>query len=548
MSSPTQGRAAARPNRFAPAGSAAPAAGTRTTGAPRAGGKPTARPTSKPGFKMGAKAGGRKVWEDRSERPARPGTVSASSAGDAAGAARADRPERTDRPDRPRADRPERTDRPDRPRADRPERTDRPDRPRTGRPVAGPRSDRSDRPSGQRSERPSSGREIRDGQREVRMPDVVSTSVHIPAEGAPTFAECGLPELLVSRLARRGMTHPFPIQAATLPSALAGDDVLGKAATGSGKTLGFGLPVLARLANKRSAPKRPRAMILVPTRELARQVADALEPLGHALGVSMGTVYGGVSISRQVDQLRRGYDIVVATPGRLEDLLERRAISLDDIEVAVLDEADHLSDLGFLPAMKRLLDLCPAGGQRMLFSATLDGDVDVLVKRYLHNPVLIDVEPISEPGDVVHRVIAVHKPAQKVDVTADLVREVARSLVFVRTKHGADRLAEQLSRAGINAGAIHGGLNQNQRTRALKSFTEGSLPVLVATDVAARGIHVDGIDLVIHADPPAEAKTFAHRSGRTGRAGATGTVVTLVLPDQRRDVERMLASHGVKAS
>ena len=368
-----------------------------------------------------------------------------------------------------------------------------------------------------------------------------------PLPPSATFAV--LPPDLVRVLQRRGIHAPFPIQSATLPDALAGHDVLGRAVTGSGKTLAFGLPLLAGLQGRKAAPRRPRALVLVPTRELARQVGDVLAPLGQGSGVRVSVVVGGAGIGRQVDALGRGVDALVATPGRLEDLLARGAVGLDAIETVVLDEADHLCDLGFLPAMRRLLDLCPARGQRLLFSATLDGDVDVLVRRYLSDPVLVDIAPPESDGDpVVHRVEPVARREDKPAAVAALVRDADRAIVFVRTKHGADRLARQLSRHGLRTTALHGGMQQNARTRSLAAFADGSAAVLVATDVAARGIHVDGVQLVVHADPPAEAKVFAHRSGRTGRAGAGGEVVTVALPDEVRDVRRLLAAAQVTAA
>jgi superfamily II DNA/RNA helicase len=362
-----------------------------------------------------------------------------------------------------------------------------------------------------------------------------------PAPEPRTFAQLGLPQPLVSVLARRGMHEPFAIQSRTLPDALSGRDVLGRAQTGSGKTLAFGLPLLTRLAAEghHRASLRPRALVLVPTRELAKQVADALGPLGHALDLRVATVYGGAPMGRQIDNLRRGVDLVVATPGRLIDLMERGAIVLDRISVAVLDEADHMADLGFLPAVTRILDATPTGGQRMLFSATLDRGVDKLVARYLSDPAIHAVATaVSSIESMEHRVFMLRSD-DKVAVAAEIALRPARTLFFVRTKHGADRLAKQLSRHGVDAVAIHGNLNQNQRQRALDGFAAGHTRVLVATDVAARGIHVDDVDLVVHFDPPNDHKDYLHRSGRTARAGANGTVVSFVEPQQARDVARM---------
>jgi superfamily II DNA/RNA helicase len=364
------------------------------------------------------------------------------------------------------------------------------------------------------------------------------------------FAQLGLPAPLVTVLARRGVHRPFAIQARTLPDALAGRDILGRAQTGSGKTLGFGLPLLTRLvsgSNQRT-PGAPRGLVLVPTRELARQVADELSPLGHPLYLRVTTVYGGAPMGRQIEALRRGVDVVVATPGRLIDLLERRALTLDAIQVTVLDEADHMADLGFLPAVTQLLDLTPAGGQRMLFSATLDRGVGRLVERYLADPAIHAVAPAASPvEDVDHHVFTV-RGEDKVALASEIASRPARTLIFVRTKHGADRLARQLGNAGVEAAAIHGNLNQGQRQRALDGFTAGRTRVMVATDVAARGIHVDDVDLVVHYDPPNDPKDYLHRSGRTARAGASGTVVSFVDAAQSRDVARMLDAAAVTAT
>ncbi|HEY2691636.1 MAG TPA: DEAD/DEAH box helicase [Streptosporangiaceae bacterium] len=368
-----------------------------------------------------------------------------------------------------------------------------------------------------------------------------------PPPPETTFRELGLPDRLVAALAERGIDAPFAIQARALPDALAGRDVLGRAQTGSGKTLAFGLPVLARLgaAPGQRREKAPRALVLVPTRELASQVADVLTPLGQPLGVSVTTVYGGVSIGRQIDRLRRGVDIVVATPGRLIDLLDRRAATLDGIEITVLDEADHMADLGFLPAVTRILDATPAGGQRMLFSATLDRDVGRLVTSYLSDPALHAVAAEgTEDGTTEHSVLVL-SAADKVPVAAEIASRPARTLFFVRTKHGADRLARQFGRAGVEAAAIHGNLNQNQRQRALAGFAAGRPRVLVATNVAARGIHVDDVELVVHFDPPNDHKDYLHRSGRTARAGASGKVVALAEQAQVREIERLHDAAGV---
>ena len=365
-----------------------------------------------------------------------------------------------------------------------------------------------------------------------------------PVPAAATFGELGLPAPLVTALAERGIEAPFAIQARALPDALAGRDVLGRAQTGSGKTLAFGLPLLARLAGAPCRQKAPRGLVLVPTRELAQQVADVLAPLGERAGVSVATVYGGASLGRQIDRLRRGVGIVVATPGRLIDLLDRGACTLGQIEITVLDEADHMADLGFLPAVTRLLDQTPPAGQRLLFSATLDRDVDRLVTNYLSTPALHAVAPVADAAAAQHQVFIL-PAAGKVAVAAEIASRPARTLFFVRTKHGAARLARQLTQAGTPAAAIHGNLNQNQRQRALDGFAAGHPRVLVATDVAARGLHIDDVGLVVHFDPPNDHKDYLHRSGRTARAGASGTVVALVDPGQAGDVARLHTAAGI---
>ena len=365
---------------------------------------------------------------------------------------------------------------------------------------------------------------------------------------AATFAELGLDARLVGALAARDIREPFAIQARALPDALAGRDVLGRAQTGSGKTLAFGLPLLTRLAatTGQRREKAPRGLVLVPTRELAQQVADVLAPMGRSVGVSITTVYGGVSISRQIARVRHA-DIVVATPGRLIDLLERRACTLSGVQVTVLDEADHMADLGFMPAVTRILDQTPPAGQRMFFSATLDRGVGQLVTAYIHDPALHAVTSSTDSGPAEHRVLVL-SAQDKVPVAAEIAGRPGRTLFFVRTKHGADRLAKQLSRAGVDAAAIHGDRNQSQRQRALDAFAAGHPRVLVATDVAARGIHVDDVDLVVQFDPPNDHKDYLHRSGRTARAGATGMVIALVERGQVRDLQRLHDAAGVTAA
>ncbi|MFF7967106.1 DEAD/DEAH box helicase [Streptomyces sp. NPDC007903] len=363
-----------------------------------------------------------------------------------------------------------------------------------------------------------------------------------------TFADLGLPEGIVRKLAQNGVTTPFPIQAATIPDALARKDILGRGRTGSGKTLSFGLPTLATLAGGRTEKKRPRAVILTPTRELAMQVADALQPYGDVLGLKMKVVCGGTSMGNQIYALERGVDVLVATPGRLRDIINRGACSLEDVQIAVLDEADQMSDLGFLPEVTELLDQVPAGGQRMLFSATMENEISTLVKRYLTNPVTHEVD--SAQGNVTtmsHHILIV-KPKDKAPVTAAIASRKGRTIIFVRTQLGADRIAEQLRESGVKADALHGGMTQGARTRTLADFKDGYVNALVATDVAARGIHVDGIDLVLNVDPAGDHKDYLHRSGRTARAGRSGTVVSLSLPHQRRQIFRLMEDAGVDAA
>ncbi|MGZ9931842.1 DEAD/DEAH box helicase [Streptomyces sp. NC-S4] len=368
------------------------------------------------------------------------------------------------------------------------------------------------------------------------------------AEPSITFGDLGLPEGVVRKLAQNGVTTPFPIQAATIPDALAGKDILGRGRTGSGKTLSFGLPTLAQLAGGFTEKKKPRAIILTPTRELAMQVADALQPYGDVLGLKMKVVCGGTSMSNQIYALERGVDILVATPGRLRDIINRGACSLENVQVAVLDEADQMADLGFLPEVTELLDQIPGGGQRMLFSATMENEIGTLVKRYLSNPVTHEVD--SAQGNVTtmtHHVLVV-KPKDKAPVTAAIAARKGRTIIFVRTQLGADRIAEQLVEAGVKADALHGGMTQGARTRVLADFKDGYVNALVATDVAARGIHVDGIDLVLNVDPAGDHKDYLHRSGRTARAGKSGVVVSLALPHQRRQIFRLMEDAGVDAS
>jgi superfamily II DNA/RNA helicase len=340
-------------------------------------------------------------------------------------------------------------------------------------------------------------------------------------------------------LAKQGITEPFPIQAATLPDAMDGRDILGRAQTGSGKTLGFSLPLVARLADGHTMACRPRGLILVPTRELAAQVHAVLTPLAQAAGLKVATIFGGTSQNPQVAALRNRADIVVACPGRLADLIEQGHCQLGDVDITVLDEADHMADLGFLPVVRRLLDMTPADGQRMLFSATLDGAVDVIARRFLHRPAKHSVDADSKPPEITHHLLTV-TPADRVGVIATLASGEGRVLIFTRTKHGARKLVKQLGQAGTLATELHGNLTQGARTRNLAAFANGEVNALVATDIAARGIH-----LVVHADPPTEHKAYTHRSGRTARAGTEGTVVTVQTAAQVGEVRTLMRKAGV---
>ncbi len=364
-----------------------------------------------------------------------------------------------------------------------------------------------------------------------------------------SFAHLGVPAALTDVLAAAGITTPTPIQAATLPDSLSGRDVLGRGRTGSGKTYAFLLPLLARLSQhpRPRQAKRPRALVLAPTRELATQIDTALAPLARPLGLTSQTIFGGVGQNPQVTALRRGVDVVVACPGRrLEDLITQGHVSLDAIEITILDEADHMADLGFLPGVRRIMERTPRDGQRMLFSATLDAGVNVLVKRFLTSPVTHEADSAQSPvGTMSHHVFHVHHD-DRLPVLLDLAAAPGRTMVFTRTKHGAKKLAKQLNASGIPAVELHGNLSQNARTRNMDAFHGGLASTLVATDIAARGIHVDDVGLVVHADPPVEHKAYLHRSGRTARAGAAGTVVTLMTADQVADVRDLTRKAGIK--
>jgi len=365
-----------------------------------------------------------------------------------------------------------------------------------------------------------------------------------------TFAALGAPKEIVASLAAQGIEEAFPIQIKTLPDTLAGRDVLGRGRTGSGKTIAFAIPLVARLAEREAPyfrkPGRPMGLVLAPTRELATQLNNTIEPLAKAMGLNTTVIYGGVSQARQEKALRAGVDIVIACPGRLEDLMKQRIVSLESVEITVLDEADHMADLGFLPVVKRLLDTTPTQGQRMLFSATLDNGVDKIVQRYLSNQLTHSVdEPVASVSTMEHHVLVVNDQTVKKQVIVELASGAGRRILFMRTKHHARKLAKTLTDAGIPAVDLHGNLSQNARDRNLAEFSTGDVRVLVATDVAARGVHVDDIELVIHVDPPTEHKAYLHRSGRTARAGSDGVVVTLTTPEQQSDVKKLMKAAGV---
>ncbi len=375
-----------------------------------------------------------------------------------------------------------------------------------------------------------------------------SASLSLSTAALRSFVDLGVPADLVAVLGERGITDPTPIQAATLPDSLAGRDVLGRGRTGSGKTYAFLLPLVARLvaSGGRRTPKRPRALVLAPTRELVGQIHQALAPLAETAGLSTLTVFGGVGQNPQVQGLRRGVDVLIACPGRLEDLIGQGHCSLGSIEVTVLDEADHMADLGFLPAVRRLLDQTPRSGQRLLFSATLDNAIDVLVKRFLSQPVVHEADSAQSPVSTMdHHALQVTRE-HRLPVLIDLASAPGRTVVFTRTKHGAKALARQLNSSGVPTVDLHGNLSQNARTRNMEMFHSGRATTLVATDIAARGIHVDDVALVVHADPPTEHKAYLHRSGRTARAGAAGTVVTIMTKEQVGDVRALARAAGIK--
>ncbi|MGI5376932.1 DEAD/DEAH box helicase [Streptomyces sp. CA-251387] len=405
--------------------------------------------------------------------------------------------------------------------------------------------DRSRGSAAQRSGAPrrSTGHERRPAARqgEFAPPETITPAL----SAVESFADLALPAPLLAALGHEGVTVPFPIQGATLPNSLAGRDVLGRGRTGSGKTLAFGLAVLARTAGRRAEPRQPLALVLVPTRELAQQVTDALTPYARSVRLRLATVVGGMSIGRQAGALRAGAEVVVATPGRLKDLIDRGDCRLDQVRITVLDEADQMTDMGFMPQVTALLDQVRPEGQRMLFSATLDRNVDLLVRRYLTDPVVHSVDPSAGAVTTMeHHVLHVHE-ADKHRTTTEIAARDGRVIMFLDTKHAVDRLTKHLLSSGVRAAALHGGKSQPQRTRTLAQFKTGHVTVLVATNVAARGIHVDNLDLVVNVDPPGDHKDYLHRGGRTARAGESGSVVTLVTPDQRRGISRLMASAGI---
>ena len=363
-----------------------------------------------------------------------------------------------------------------------------------------------------------------------------------------TFADLGLPRAIVNVLGKQGITEPFPIQEAAIPDALAGKDVLGRGPTGSGKTFTFGLPMLARLAGAPSTPGHPRGLVLAPTRELASQIRERLEDPAAALGLRVLDVVGGVNINHHIRSLASPVDLLVATPGRAEDLINQKKLSFDSVQIAALDEADQMADMGFLPQVRKLLDRTPKDGQRLLFSATLDGDVEKLIARYMHDPVTHSTAPVQAAVDTMdHYRLMVGGREERNEIALQIAAREGKTIMFMRTKHGVDRQVKKLRRAGIHAQGLHGDKGQGARTRALEGFADGSTPVLVATDIAARGIDVDDVSLVVHVDPPAEHKAYLHRAGRTARAGTSGTVVTLVMDDQAKEVAQLLRKAGVDA-
>ncbi|MFE2185781.1 DEAD/DEAH box helicase [Streptomyces sp. NPDC059455] len=407
------------------------------------------------------------------------------------------------------------------------------------------RGSRFGSPAPSRSGRPSRsgghGRRPAAASGEFALPKTITPA--LPAVEA--FADLDMPAQLLAALTAQGLSVPFPIQGATLPNTLAGRDALGRGRTGSGKTLAFGLALLARTAGRRAEPRQPLALVLVPTRELAQQVTDALTPYARSVKLRLATVVGGMSIGRQAGALRGGAEVVVATPGRLKDLIDRGDCRLNQVAITVLDEADQMADMGFMPQVTALLDQVRPEGQRMLFSATLDRNVDRLVRRYLTDPVVHSVDPSAGAVTTMEHHVLHVQGADKHRTTTEIAARDGRVIMFLDTKHGVDRLTQDLLNSGVRAAALHGGKSQPQRTRTLAQFKTGHVTVLVATNVAARGIHVDDLDLVVNIDPPTDHKDYLHRGGRTARAGESGSVVTLVTPNQRRDMSRLMSAAGI---
>ncbi|MFG2921198.1 DEAD/DEAH box helicase [Streptomyces sp. NPDC048305] len=421
-------------------------------------------------------------------------------------------------------------------------RSERQDRPTRNRPIRGRGTDRTQANTRGSGRAPARRRPVPAQGGEFALPETLTPA--LPAVDA--FADLDMPAALLKTLAAQGVTDPFPIQGATLPNSLAGRDILGRGRTGSGKTLAFGLALLARTAGRRSAPHAPLALVLVPTRELAQQVTDALTPYATSVNLRLATVVGGMSISRQSGALRRGAEVLVATPGRLKDLIERGDCRLDEVSITVLDEADQMADMGFMPQVVALLKQVEPDGQRMLFSATLDKNIDRLVKMFLTDPVVHSVDPSAGAVTTMeHHVLHVADETDKKAVATRIAARDGRVIMFVDTKRAADRFAKRLLASGVRAAALHGGRSQPQRNRTLDQFKNGQVTALVATNVAARGIHVDDLDLVVNVDPPTDHKDYLHRGGRTARAGESGSVVTLVLPEEKREMTRLMQDAGI---
>ncbi|MEQ4609032.1 DEAD/DEAH box helicase [Streptomyces cavourensis] len=425
---------------------------------------------------------------------------------------------------------------------DRTPRGERQDRAPRSRPARGQGGQGSARGGANRAKAPARRKPAAAPPAEFTLPETVTPA--LPSVDA--FADLDMPAALLKTLAAQGVTEPFPIQGATLPNSLAGRDILGRGRTGSGKTLAFGLALLARTAGRRSEPRAPLAMVLVPTRELAQQVTDALTPYATAVNLRLATVVGGMSITKQSATLRRGAEVLVATPGRLKDLIERGDCRLDEVAITVLDEADQMADMGFMPQVVALLKQVEPDGQRMLFSATLDKNIDRLVKMFLTDPVVHSVDPSAGAVTTMeHHVLHVLDETDKKAVATKIAARDGRVIMFVDTKRAADRFAKRLLASGVRAAALHGGRSQPQRNRTLDQFKNGQVTALVATNVAARGIHVDDLDLVVNVDPPTDHKDYLHRGGRTARAGESGSVVTLVLPDEKREMTRLMQDAGI---